>query len=113
MSLNFTLRGVVLSETIDLPLFKHAQEVRLHVERHLAELVQKERAAVGGLDLADHAAAPRAGEGSFGVPEQLGCEQFAGQTAAVDHDEWGRLRTAAVMDALGEDFLPDPRFAQQ
>jgi hypothetical protein len=63
--------------------------------------------------LPDHAAAPRTGEGPFGVTEQLRREQFARQTAAVDYNEWGRLRTAAIMDALGEHFLPDPRFAQQ
>ena len=38
------------AEREHLPLLEHAQELGLRLERHVADLVEEERAAVGALD---------------------------------------------------------------
>ena len=46
---------VVPPTRMNLPVLEEAQELRLHGERHLADLVEEQRAAVGGLELAARA----------------------------------------------------------
>ena len=55
-------------------------------ERHLADLVEEERAAVGQLERALRVAR-RAGERAALVAEQLALEQRLGEGGAVDGDE--------------------------
>ena len=66
-----------LAETVDFTLFKHTQQVRLEIERHFADFIQKERAAVGCFDLADQTVAARARESAVHIAKQLACEQVA------------------------------------
>ena len=47
------------ADALDRALLQEAQQLRLQRQRHVADLVQEERAAVGGLDLAERAASPR------------------------------------------------------
>ena len=61
-----------------LALLEDAQELRLDVRAHLADLVEEERAAVGALE----AAGPRrdgAGEGALLVAEELALEHALGE----------------------------------
>src|SRR4029079_5245500 len=75
-------------------LLKDAQELNLHVETHVPDLVEKQRAARGELETAD-ARRERACERAFLVTEQLRLEQLAWNRGAVERHE----RPAA---ALGE-----------
>ena len=70
---------------------EHVEQLRLQRGRHLADLVEKQRAAVG---LGEEAGAigDRAGERAFDVAEQLALEQRLGQRRAVDRDEAPRSR---------------------
>ena len=52
-------------------LLEEAEEVRLDLEREVANLVEEDRAAAGGLDAAELALV-RPGEGALLVAEQLG-----------------------------------------
>ena len=45
--------GAVAAHALHLPLFQHAQQLGLHHQRHVADLIQKQRAVVGLLELAD------------------------------------------------------------
>ncbi len=63
-----------------------AQELRLELERQLADLVEEHGAAVGGLEGAD-ALAIRAREGAAHVPEELALDEVRRDRAAVDDDE--------------------------
>ena len=45
-------RGLVRADALHFALFKHAQQLGLHGERHVADLVEKKRAAVRLLELA-------------------------------------------------------------
>src|SRR5690606_1006727 len=70
----------------ELALLEHAQQLRLRSARHLADLVEEERAAVGELEEA-FALADRAGERALLVAEQLGLEQRLRHRGDVGGDE--------------------------
>ena len=60
----------------ELALLQHAQQLGLGVERHVADLVEEERAAARLLELAGHRPVG-AGEGALLVAEELALEQVA------------------------------------
>ena len=62
------------AQALELALLQHAQQLRLQLQRDLADLVEKHRAVVGQLEAAD-ALRDRAGERAPLVPEQLALEQ--------------------------------------
>ena len=78
--------GAVLADAHDHLLLQHAQELDLQVERHLADLVEEDGAAVGRVELA-RLVGDGAGERALDVTEQLRLEQVLGNGAAVDGDE--------------------------
>src|SRR6185436_5637236 len=63
-----------------------AQQLRLHRHRHLADLVEEDRAAVRELE-APGLLAGRSREGSLLVAEELALDQRLGQRRAVEGDE--------------------------
>ena len=88
------------------------QELGLQPQRHLADLVQQQRALVGRLELAGLLAIG-AGECALLMTEELRLQQLAGQRRAVDLEEllgdpWGRL-----VDRAGHDFLAHTALAAQ
>jgi hypothetical protein len=68
-----------------LALLQRAQQLGLQRERHLADLVEQQRAAVGRAK--KPSLARRAGERALLVAEQLALEQRLGDRRAVDRDE--------------------------
>ena len=92
----------------DLAVLQRAQQLRLHLRPHVADLVEEQRAAVRRLE---QAALGRdgAGERAPGVAEQLGLEQRLGQRRAVDRHERRRRRAASgVWIARATSSLPVP-----
>ena len=92
------------ADALHRALLEHAQQLHLHVGRHVADLVEEQGAAIGLLELA-LVLGVGAGERALFVAEQLGFEQFARDRAAIDRDE--RLAGAAALgvDGAGDDFL--------
>ena len=84
-----------LADAADLAAVEDAQELRLEIERELADLVEEQRAAVGGLDQALLVGAG-AGEAALGVAEQLARDQLVRDRAAVDDDERPLARGGCV-----------------
>ena len=74
------------ADAVELAVAQHAQQPRLQVERHVADLVEEQRAAVGLLEAAA-ARRLRAGEGAALVAEQFAFEQVLGDRRGVDRDE--------------------------
>src|SRR4029079_19256554 len=74
------------ADAAELTLLEHAQELHLELDRHVADLVQEEGAAGGGLEAAG-AALGRAGERAALVAEELALEQVARDGGAVERDE--------------------------
>ena len=92
--------------------FDEAQQLGLQVELHVADLVEEERAAVGGADDAAEGGLG-AGEGAAAIPEQLALEHVVWHCCAVDRHERlvGAIRGA--MDESSEHFLAGAGFAGQ
>jgi hypothetical protein len=79
--------------------------------RHIPNLVQKHRAAVGHFKFA-LLQAIRSGEGATFMPEELVFEQGFRQRHAIDdHQGHGLARTPQV-NRPGEQFFPGPAFTQ-
>ena len=65
---------------------EHAQQLDLQLERHLGDLVEEQRAAVGALEEA-LVLAVGAGEAALLVAEDLALDQVRRDRAAVDGEE--------------------------
>src|SRR5262245_25127770 len=99
------LDRAVAAHTRDLPFLEDAQEIRLRLERDVADLVEEDRPAVGDLELPlPSILRPR--ERSLLVAEQLALEERLGQRAAVDGDERVVSSAARVVDRAGDVLLP-------
>ena len=105
-------RGLT-AERDHLALLQHAQQPRLQVERHVADLVEEQRAAVRLQDLAARALAAGAGEGARLVPEQFALDQRLGDRRAVDGDKGLVSAVARTVDRLREHVLAGAGLAQQ
>ena len=65
------------AQTLDLTCLDRAKKLGLRLQAHIADLVQKEGAAIGGLEAsALHLCRP--GEGPLLVPEELALDQILG-----------------------------------
>src|SRR5262249_16723974 len=98
------------AEPPELPLLQHAEQLHLRGRRHLADLIEEERAAIGELE----AALPpigRAGERAFLVAEDLALEKRLGNRGAVDRHERKRGARAELMNRLRDELLAGARFA--
>jgi len=74
---------LVGTQAPDPALLEHPQQLHLERQRHVADLVEKERPAVGLFELA-RMPLRRAGEGALFVAEELGEEQAFGEGRAVN-----------------------------
>src|SRR5205814_639699 len=74
------------ADALEFLLLEDAKHLGLRLERHVADLVEKERSAVSEVELA----APElrgAGEGAFLVAEKLAFDQLLGDGGAVHFDK--------------------------
>jgi hypothetical protein len=102
----------IVANAADAAFLQRPQQEGLDVERHLADFVKAQHAAIGTLKNARLAFARRAGEGAAGMAEQLAAEEVARDGAAVDRDEGGiRAGAAAVVNEPRDKFLAHAGFA--
>jgi len=97
--------GLIASERNDFAFLDHAQQARLQHQRHIADFIEKQRAAVGLENLSDPAFLHRARERAARVAEQLALDQALRDGGAIDRHECLVEPKAAVMQGLGERFL--------
>jgi uncharacterized protein YoaH (UPF0181 family) len=97
----------VAADAVELAVRQHAQQPRLQVERHVADLVEEQRAAVGLLEAAA-ARGLRAGEGAALVAEELAFEQVLRDRRGVDGDERTAARGLCLCSARATSSLPVP-----
>ena len=102
---------LLLADALILLLLQDAQELALEREGDLADLIEEERAAVGGFEAAG-AVFDRAGEGAFDVAEELALVKLAGDGGAVDADERALGAAAETVDFAGDEFLAGAGFAE-
>ena len=103
-------QGLVAAHPPELLALEHAQELGLHVERKLADLVEEDGAAAGGLEGA-LARGDGAGERAALVAEELALDQVVADGAAVDDHEGLGGAAALLVDAAGQDVLARARLA--
>src|SRR5947199_180246 len=99
------LEGAVAAHPLELALLEHAQDLRLRLRPHVADLVEEECPAVGDLELA-LARRDRPCEGALLVTEELALDQLARERRAVHLDERLRAPRAVVVERVGDQLLP-------
>src|SRR5207244_2581023 len=98
------LERAVAAHPFELALLEHAQDLRLRLERHVADLVEEERAAGGDLEL-PLARRDRPGDGALPVAEEPALDQLARERSAVHLDERLRAPGAVVVERVGDQLL--------
>src|SRR4051812_4578272 len=92
---------LVAAHALQIALLQHAQELRLDEGRDLADLVEKERAAMRLLEAA-HASLVGAGERALLVAEHLALEERLRHRRAVERDQRSLGAWAQGVDGAGE-----------
>ena len=85
-------------------LLDDAQQLDLHVQRQVGDLVQEQRAALGGLDQA-LLVGDRAGEAALLVAEQLALHQLGRDRAAVHRHERPVAARAGIVDQVRDQLF--------
>src|SRR5690606_29548211 len=93
-----------------LAALEHAEELGLHRQGHVADLVEEERAAVGVLEAALPLAVG-AGERAADVAEELVLEDVLVEAGAVERDELLLRPLGLAVDGLGDELLAGARLA--
>ena len=104
-------RRLGAADRAHLVLLQHAQQLDLQTHRHVADLVEHQRAAVGRLEQAA-VLANRAGERALHVTEQLALEQVLGHRAAVDRDERPIATRARLVNRACQQLFAGAAFAR-
>src|SRR5262249_30213457 len=92
------------SQALVLAVLEDAQQLRLHGEAHLPDLVEEEDAAVRLVE-ATGARRERAGEGALLVSEELRFEERIRERRAVERDERAGGARRALVDEARDDLL--------
>ena len=92
---------LVTADALDSAFFQKAQQEGLQIHRHVADLVEKQRAPVGGLDAAD-APLHGVGKGSLLVAEQFGRDQRGRNARAVNVYEGTSPHRGQPVDVFGQ-----------
>ena len=95
---------VARADRHDLAVLEHAQQLRLERRRHVADLVEEQRAAVRQLE-PSLAIGGRAGERAAHVAEEHRLGQLAGDGDAVHRDERRLRARAAAVNRAGDELL--------
>ena len=88
---------------------QHAQQLDLQCQRHIADFIQKQGAAIGGLEQADMIGG-RAGKRAAQMAEQFRFKQLFWNRAAVDGNEWRLASRAGPVDGARQHFLAGTAF---
>ena len=95
------------ADTLDLALLKHAEELRLHGQRHVADLVEEESPSARALELAA-ALLCRPRERAHLVTEELALDQLARQGRAVELLERTLRAWRHLVNGLRDELLARP-----
>ncbi|MNF91126.1 hypothetical protein D3C84_737190 [compost metagenome] len=101
------------ADRLNRAVFEKLQQLGLHVQGNLADLVEKQGAARCRFDIALLAALQGTGKGAALITEHLRLEQGFGNAAAVDVNEWPVTPAGGAMDMPGDGGLADAGFTQQ
>jgi hypothetical protein len=99
---------VVGTDPADFASLEHTKELRLEIERELADLVEEDRPAVGDLE---HAGArlDRTRERTLLVTEELALDEARGRSTAVEHDEGTARAERSLVHGAARELLSGSR----
>ena len=103
---------LALADPFEGLIVDEPEKTGLGLERQVAHLVEKERPALGFLDLARRVAG-RAGEGSLPVPEEGAVHQLRGEGRRIDRHERAAGAMTVAPDPACQDVLAGPALAAQ
>src|SRR5207245_1547703 len=103
--------GACTAQPSDRTVFKDGEQLGLEVRGQQPDLVEEERALMGGLEQA-RLGVVGIGEGAPFEAEQFGLEQSLGNGGAVDRDERPGLARSGFVDGPGEQALACPRLTE-
>ncbi|MNE42885.1 hypothetical protein D3C80_1370350 [compost metagenome] len=89
----------------NLTFFQYPQQPRLQGQRHVADFVQQQGAAVGLQQLAAHAFLARTGKRAAAIAEQFALDQAFGNGRAIEGDERFFCSLTGLMHGFGEGLL--------
>ena len=104
------LTGLVRPHGAHFAALENPQQLGLHLERHVADLVQEERAAIGRHEMTI-AVRHRSRERALLVPEELALEQVGGHGGAVLGQEALRSTRGLFVQGARHELLARARFA--
>ena len=104
------LHGRMAAHTVEMPVGQHTQQSRLQIERHVADFIEEQRAALGLLE-ATTALRLRAGERTALVAEQFAFQQILGNGRRVDRHERPTGHGRVLVQRASHQFLARARFA--
>ena len=96
--------GFVVTDALQLSTLDKAEELGLQRQRHLADLVKEQRAAVCSFDSAN-SALNGPSECAPGVSEELGLKKGLRNRGTIDGDKRLPAPGRKAMDGLGDDLL--------
>src|SRR6185369_9931312 len=99
-----------LADALVLAVLEHAQELRLQLERQLADLVEEERALAGVLEVS-RLRLRRSGEGALRASEKRGLVERGRDRGAVEREIGQGRACAEVVQREGDPFLGAPGLA--
>ena len=102
---------VVGPDRLDLAVLEKPQQQRLHAQAHLADFVEKQRAAMRELELAALVAVG-AGEAAFDVSEELRLEERFGDAGAVHRHERRQPAAGVAVDISRDHVLAHTALAR-
>ena len=110
---HIAVQHLVGAHRFEFLFLQHPQQFALQWQRHVADFIEKQRAALGDLELAGATLAVGTGKGAGRSAEELGFKQVMGNRRAVDaHKSFVRPGRCAV-DGLGEQLLAGAGFPEQ
>ena len=107
---NIHLDGARAAQPLEFVLLQNPQELGLQLERNIANLVKKQRAAMGQLEAAD-ALRDGAGERALFVTEQLAFQKPRRDGGAVHLYQGALAARAEMMNGAGDQFFSRAGFA--
>lgn len=103
--------GLVAAHALEGAFLQYAQQLDLHRQRHVADFVEEQCAAIGQLK-APGTAGDRPGKGALLVAEQFAFQQLCRDRPAVDRHK-GPVATLGVIVQVARDhFLAGARLAE-
>src|SRR4029077_6982429 len=108
---NIDAHRLLPAHAFDLALFQNAKKLGLHVQRHIANLIEEKGSVFRLLELS-HMTARGPGEGSFLVAKQFGLDEFSGNGCAVQSYERATCSRASLVQRPCDQFLARSRLAE-